>query len=167
MNSLLSQGASATQWSPVGLWWWKQTTYLDVLGRSPVTVKYMLPVGDFAVFRKITGSKRCPILHNYLLVLTENLLSVSSVIHFARILCILSFRKSLEHLTQDHRIAISLTRYTWYIYKVAQKHDHFCNFINPVMYDDAERWSIHQDVQQRIWSPTDVLTSIAIKYSLH
>ena len=56
------------------------------------------------------------------------------------------------------------------MYKVAQKHNHFCNFItlvNFVMYDDAERRSIHQDVQQLIWSTTDVLTSIDNKYSWH
>jgi len=39
-----------------------------------VTVKYIFAVGDFVVFRKITGKKQCPISHNYLQVFTEHLL---------------------------------------------------------------------------------------------
>jgi len=47
---------------------------MNVLWRSPVTVKYIFAVGDFVVFRKITGKKQCPISHNYLQVFTEHLL---------------------------------------------------------------------------------------------
>ena len=43
--------------------------------------------------------------------------------------------------------------------------DHFCRYVTRV-YDDTEKWSIYQSVQYFIWSNTDVMNFVTVKYSL-
>jgi len=43
--------------------------------------------------------------------------------------------------------------------------DHFWQYVTRV-FDDAEKWSIYQSVQYFIWSNSDVMNFVTVKYSL-